>query len=281
MATKSVVVPSNLGPEFLIGTETPNKITVGVATPLKKDATGKLTVDLTALAATTTNTAALTGSSLTSTVNGIAATTDLTPAIKAAETTTVLSYAAATGILSYTDEDGVVTAIDLPMENVLTAPTYNAGTNVLTFTKPDGSTILIDLTDLMDIYSLTAGNGITVTGNGSTATPWVVAAKVDPAVDNALTVSATGLKVVVPAPTNTLTSTVNTLTSTVTGIAATAPIINSNVLAAGATAGTIKATVNGVASNDLNIGAIVRPLADIEVQDAFGVTQYYAFSTNV
>jgi hypothetical protein len=226
MAVKQVL-PANLGPEFLIGTETPNKITVAVASPLKKDATGQLTIDPAALAAlisaaeTTTvlSYASATGILSYLDEDGGIATVNLVSVVQAVETTTTLAYAPTTGILSYTNEDGMVNAIDLPLENVLTSPNYDAVTNKLSFKKPDNSILEINLTDLFDIYALTAGNGIAVTGNGSTVTPWVVAAKVDPAPGNALVSTPTGLMV-------------------------------------------------------------TKSLPNVEVQDAFGITQYYAFSTN-
>jgi hypothetical protein len=287
MATNSAVFIQNLGPEFQLGTSIANKVTINVTSPgsmLKRDAAGAIAVDTAALAGSTTNTLALAGALLTSTVNGIAATQNLTAAVKAAETLTSLSYVAATGVISYKDELGATTTIDLPMESVFQSVAFDAATNKLTFTLVGGSTSEVDLADLVDAYTLNAGDGLTVTGNGSTATPWVASAKLDPLAGNLLTVSAAGLLVDpsnFPATTNTLVSAANTLTSTVDGVVATAPIVNTNVLAAGTAAGSIKSTVNGVGSNDLDLGAVVRPLANVEVQDAFGVPQYYAFSTNV
>lgn len=290
MPTLKSVFVQNLGPEFLLGTATPNKITLNVVGPiLKRDpSTGAISVDTAALAASTTNTLSLAGALLTNTTNGIAATQDLTAAIKAAETLTSLSYVAATGVISYKDEKGITTTIDLPMESVFQSVAFDSATNKLTFTLVGGGTSVVDLATLVDAYKLNAGNGVAVAGNGSTATPWIVSVLKDPAASNLLTVSPAGVMVdkaavlaAVGPTTNTLTSAANTMTNVTNGISASAPIVNSNVLAAGTAAGSIKSTVNGIASADFNIGAVVRPLADVVVQDAFGVVQYHAFSTNV
>jgi hypothetical protein len=284
MPTLKVVSPLNLGPEFKLGTELATKITIGVQAPLKKNAAGDLQLDTAALFASTTNTLALAGALLTNTTNGIPAVQDLTAAIKAAETVCSLNYVDATGVLTFVDEKGVSKFIDLPMESVFKTVAFNSATKQMTFTLVSGATSVVDLATIVSTYALTAGNGIDVTGNGSTATPWVVAAKVDPIAGNPLSVTAAGLKVTLPAAaatTNTLASAVNTMTNTTNGISATAPIVNSNTFVVGPTVGTLVSTVNGIAAPALNIGPAIRPLADVIVQDAFGVVQYYAFSTNV
>jgi hypothetical protein len=275
MANQFVIAP-NLGPEFELGATVANKITMKVdGTTIVRDAvTGELSIEPTVL--DTTNALSATGAVLTSTVNGEIATIDLTPAIAAAETLTTLGYNGATGDLTYVDEDGVTTTITLPLENFLSAAVYDSGSNTLTLTLTDGSTFPVDLSDLVEVYSLTGGNTTTVSGDGSTLTPWEIEAKIDPAPGNQLTASPTGLFVAAtPATTNTLVNDgTNTLTSTVDGVADSASIINTVTLAAGATAGTLVASVNTLNSAEF---ALV-DAADYDIQDAFGVPLAKAFA---
>lgn len=89
-----------------------------------------------------------TGTQLASTIS------DLTARIKTDETTTSLSFSANT--LSYTDEDGVVTNIDLTTflddTNLarITSGTLDGVTGIATFTRDDSSTFTVDFSDLND-----------------------------------------------------------------------------------------------------------------------------------
>ena len=79
---------------------------------------------------------------------------DLSTAITSGETTTTLSLAANT--LTYTDEDGIVTNLDLSVylddTNLarLVSGTLNSVTGVVTFTRDDSTTFTIDMSDLLD-----------------------------------------------------------------------------------------------------------------------------------
>lgn len=253
------VLTTNLRSEdFSIGTEFANEISVLLGAGFVRNATtGKWELDPAAIA--TTNALAATGTTITSTVNGVDAALDIEPAVDAATPDLVkdLTFDAATGIWTITKNDGSSSTVSSPVEQFLSSSSYDAATSTLTLSMADGTDVDVDLSGLVDAYTLTAGDGVDVTGDGSSATPWVVAAKVDPAAINALTNGPAGL------------------------LLDPADIPTTNTLAAGATAGTIKSTVNGVDSNDLDLGAIVRPLADLEMQDAFGVTIGYAYTTNV
>jgi hypothetical protein len=269
------VIQENLGPEFELGTTVANKMTIRVdGTTILRDAvTGELSVAPGAIS--TTNALSLAGALLTSTVNGEAATQDLTAAIQAAETVTTLGYNGATGDLTYVDEDGVTTTITLPLENFLSAASYDSGTNILTLTLTDGTTFPVNLADLIDTFALSGGDTTTVSGDGSTGSPWVVEAKIDPAPGNQLTASPTGLFVAeTPATTNTLVNDgTNTLTSTVDGVADSADIVNTVVLAAGTPAGNLDTTVNGVTGTIAMVDT-----TDYEIQDLFGVPLARAYS---
>lgn len=129
---------------------------------------------------------------------------DLASAITACETTTGLAYNGTTGVLTYTDEDGGATNINLPLESFLDTAAFNAATQILTLTfntQSGLSDINVDLSTLVDTYALTVTDSndidFTLTGDGSTGTPWNVTASaiLDPDVDNILTSSATGLMV--------------------------------------------------------------------------------------
>lgn len=92
-----------------------------------------------------------------------AAINDIVAFIQANETTTSLAYNGTTGNLTYTDEDGVVTTLNVGVENFLSAASYDAPTNVLTLTLANGMTFPIDLTDLVDPVSVAAS----ITGGAS------------------------------------------------------------------------------------------------------------------
>lgn len=242
------VLVGNLGPEFLIGAEIPSKITIDEAKLTKL--TNTLTAD------------PLTGK-ITSTVNGgTPAVLDLTPLIKAAETKTTIGYNAATKKITYTGEDGVPAVMDLSglaMDIFMNAGSYDASAMALTLKDNDATTpdVVINLADLKKV-AIANSPSITLSGTGETASPLTAAVKISATAGNSLSQNADGLFVTVPAPTPTTVA-----------------------MAAGTAPGTIKTTVNGVASADFNIGPSVRQLCDLVMQDAFGVTFGYAFTTNV
>lgn len=88
------------------------------------------------------------------------------------ETTTSLSLAS--NILSYTDEDGVVTNIDLSLylddTNLarIVSGTLNPTTGIVTFTRDDSSTFTIDFSPLLDNQDASEV-GVTPTGNLSSS----------------------------------------------------------------------------------------------------------------
>lgn len=93
---------------------------------------------------------------------------DFTAAVQAAETTTSLVLVG--NILTYTDEDGVVTNIDLSLylddTNLarIVSGTLNPTTGFVTFTRDDSSTFTIDFSPLLDNQSA-AEVPVTPTGN--------------------------------------------------------------------------------------------------------------------
>lgn len=296
----NVVVVGNLGAEFDIGVLEANKIHVRPGPGIVH---GPAFVDLradipTILAASTNALSTPGGANLTSTVNGVASTLDLTPLIQASETTTTLAYNGLTGDLTYTDEDGVATVINLPVENFLASAAYNSTTNTLTLTLVDGSTVAVDLTDIIGTGSLTSTTDVLTVTGGTNATVANVSIAVSDMVgatgavngvhglapapaagdqDKVLTGDGTWRTVasLLPATTNTLVFTApNTLTSTVNGVAASAsPVATVATSVAGTS---LTATVNGVASAPTDLLPVITAALTIDVQDAFGVHQFYA-----
>jgi hypothetical protein len=193
------------------------------------DETGQATT-FTLGSGSTTNVLAGTGTSLTSTVSGVASTLNIEPLVDASTTDLVksLAYEGSTGIWTITKNNGDTSIVSSPIDRVLDSSDFDPATNILTLEMTDGSSLAVDLADLVDAYVLASSDTTTVSGDGSTATPWRVGVRIDPDTGNLLTASPAGLTV-----------------------------------------------------SSANLGAVVRPLADVEVQNAFGVTQYYAFSTDV
>lgn len=112
-----------------------------------------------------------TGTQLSSTIS------DFTTAVQAAETTTSLSLAS--NILTFTDENGIVTNIDLSLylddTNLarITSGVLNPTTGVVTFTRDDSSTFTIDMSSLLDDQN---ASEVPVTPTGNLASTDVQAA---------------------------------------------------------------------------------------------------------
>jgi len=68
----------------------------------------------------------------------------------------MMSYNGTTGELTLTDQNGVETTVNLPLEQFLSQASYNNTTNVLTLTMSDNTTFDVDLSDLVDA-SVTPG----------------------------------------------------------------------------------------------------------------------------
>ena len=62
----------------------------------------------------------------------------------------MMSYNSTTGELTLTDQNGVETTVNLPLEQFLSQAVYDADTNVLTLTMSDNTTFDVDLSDLVD-----------------------------------------------------------------------------------------------------------------------------------
>lgn len=138
MTVNNVVFTDNLGPEFEIGTNVTNLITIDVdGTTVVRDATtGELSSPV-----------------------------------------TTLGYNAATSQLSYLDEAGNTTTIDLSAlttDIYVNGANFNAATSVLTLTDNDAGTgdVTIDLSALLGV-STDAGNVLT---NGTDGKPLLTSA---------------------------------------------------------------------------------------------------------
>lgn len=280
MTTLHVLVP-NLGPEFLIGTETANKITVAVdgTTIIKDPVTGELSVDPAQLMVASD--ASINGDGSAASPLSVAYSADANNGASAGSDGGVFANQLISGALNaagdtleFTMADGTIVSVDataLTADVRLTAGVYNAATESLDLTVSDGttsSTVSIPVAALLPVTT-----DDTIDGDGA-ATPLSVTPSTD--AGNQLTLGTDG-KLHVPAAaatTNTLVNDgTNTLTSTVNGVAASADIVNTNMLAAGATAGTLVSTVNGVASAEFAL----KDAADVILCDAFGVPIASAF----
>lgn len=152
-----------------------------------------LVLDTTSTPSTITNT--VTGHLILTHDNGDGTSTDVN------ETITSVTYNGTTGELTYKDETGADNVITLPLENFLSTASFDPTTNELTLTLSDNSTFTVDLAELMDTYELVTTNTDSVTttlsGNGSTATPWDVSSNVniDPSATNIATITSGGLLV--------------------------------------------------------------------------------------
>lgn len=191
-----VITPGNLGNEFDLGVIEANKIHVKLDGTLQRNVgTGEIGLN----PASTTNVLGAVAPNLSSTVNGVVATVDLTALVQATETLTSISYNALTKVLTYTDEDGVVQALDLSTlatDIYVNGGNYNAATGVLTLTDNDGGTgdVTINLQDLKIVVTAPS-NSIAFTGTGEASSALVANLVVDPMAGNLLAVTATGAAV--------------------------------------------------------------------------------------
>lgn len=256
----NVVTNTNLGNEFDLGVIETNKIHVKIdgTTIVRNAGTGELS----AVTPATTNDLSLIGTNLTSTVNGVADTQDLLTAIQDGETLTVLAAGAtAAAALTYTDEDGVATTYDLTKVikdgETTTILAYNPATTTLSYTDEDGGVTSVDLSALAADIFVNGGSFnpatliLTLTDNDG-ATPDV-------------TVDLSQLQV--------------TVTNNGDGTYTLAQAGSSTVI-------DTRDGVSADAGNLLTVGTDLKPLLDpanitalatVDVQDAFGVHQFYAF----
>lgn len=245
---KQVVVPSNLGSEFALGTEVPNKITIRVSS----DAGNLLT------------------NGADDRANLVQA--SLAGAVAALETKTTLTYDAATSIITYTGETGVPSTIDLSAflaDVSVSGGAYDPATQVLTLTQDDGGpSITINLQELKQVTSANSST-VTITGNGENATPLTAAVNVSAAAGNQVSVVADGLFVPAPASAPTYGDTASVDLELAAGV------VTANVKVS-ATAG------NQLTENADGMYVAPRgPIAlDLEIQDAFGTVIGYASTTN-
>lgn len=119
--------------------------------------------------------------------------------VKAFETSTTLAYNATTKIITHTNEKGIVSSIDLSalaIDVFVNGATYNASTMVLTLSDNSGTSpdISINLSELKRVATSNS-NSVTWSGTGESSSPLVATFKVDPSVDNLITVSAAGVLV--------------------------------------------------------------------------------------
>ena len=119
--------------------------------------------------------------------------------VKAFETTTTLAYNSTTKVITYTNEDGAVVNIDLStlaVDVFVNGATYDAGTMILTLTDNSGTTpdVTINLSELKKVAT-SPSNSVTWTGTGEAASPLVANIKLDPSLNNLVTVSAAGVMV--------------------------------------------------------------------------------------
>lgn len=282
MATVLSVTVPDLGPEFLIGTETPNKITLAVdgTTIIKDPVTGELSVDASVLMLASDN--SLNGDGSAANPLSVNYSADANNGASAGTDGGVFSDKLVSGVLNaagdtleFTMASGDVVSVDataLAADLRLVSGVYNAATESLDLTVSDGTNSNIISIPVAALLPVTSDD--TLTGDGA-ATPLGVNFSAD-AGNQAQVGSDGGVFVpAAPATTNTLVNDgTNQLTSTVNGVASAADIINTNTLAAGATPGTIVSTVNGVASAEFAVG----DAADVTVCNAFGTDIFKAFS---
>jgi hypothetical protein len=124
---------------------------------------------------------------------------DLSALVKQLETLTVLAYDPATKKVSYTDEDEVVTELDLSelaKDTFIETVTYDPTASALTLTYNDAAIpdILVDLKDLKQVVTEDSDT-VEFSGTGETATPLTASVKIDPVVENLLTATTDGLLV--------------------------------------------------------------------------------------
>ena len=93
------------------------------------------------------------------------------------ETTTKITPVVLTGniIANYLNEEGLQENI----QETLTSLSYDPATSTLSYSSEDGTVSPFDLTGLKSV--VTAGTNVTVTGNGETATPYIINSPVETA----------------------------------------------------------------------------------------------------
>ena len=278
----NVIIVENLGNEFDLGNIEAGKIHLLTdGSIVRNTTTGELSVDVSALGIT--NTLSLAGTTLISTVNGTVANQDLLSAIQTGETVTALSYNATTTELSYTDEDGVVSTIDLSAlttDIYVDGATFNAGTSVLTLTDNDGGTgdIVIDLSAFVVSITDNGDGTYDIVQNGATVGTIDTKDGVSADAGQALTLGSDGLPYL-DAASLASDSVVDNGDGTFTHTAVDGTVVTFDAkLGVSADAGNL--LVNGSDVLPFVDASAIRTLADVEVQDAFGVTLYYSFSTN-
>lgn len=174
-----VVVPTDLGPTIKPAGISANKYDVNIDNDTLKQNAGVISVN-------------------TSTTLGTKSAA-LEAMVQAFETTTTLAYNSTTKVISYTNEDGTIVTIDLSslaVDVFVNGATYDAATMVLTLSDNSGTTpnITINLSELKKVAT-SGSNSVTWTGTGETASPLVASIKLDPSLNNLITVSAAGVMV--------------------------------------------------------------------------------------
>lgn len=96
------------------------------------------------------------------------------------------------GKLTLTTNGGVPIEINLPVEQFLAAAAYDADTHILTLTMTDDSTFDVNLGDLIDVYTGSANNAISVTITGGVVSAEL---KVSVIADNLIQVKSDGIYV--------------------------------------------------------------------------------------
>ena len=99
--------------------------------------------------------------------------------------------------VTYTHADGSTKVISMAALDVYldaAASTWDATTNVITLKQKNGGADVVFNLDDLQKSTVTAGAGVTLSGDGSDANPLKADAVIDPASSTALSVSAAGLK---------------------------------------------------------------------------------------
>lgn len=177
------------------------------------------------------------------------------------------------GVYAYTNEAGIVTNLNIPADKFLANASYNSATQILVLTMTDTSVINVPLADLIPV-AVTSSSSINVTGNGTSATPLTATAKLSATAGNQLVVNPDGL--FVPAPgafSETSLTTTDSATIDFTESGVNGHNLTGNVKLDATAGNLLTATATGLQVTP----AAVAALATVDVQDAFGVHQFYAF----
>lgn len=277
----NVVLVQNLGNEFDLGNIETGKIHLLTdGSIVRNPTTGELSVDVGVLGIT--NTLSLAGTSLTSNVNGTVANQDLLAAIQAGETVTSLSVDNVAHTITYTREDGTTDVIDLAAattEIYVDGGSFDATTGVLTLTDNDGASpdVVIDLSGYAVTVVDNADGTYDVNQNGASVGTIDLAPSTD--AGNLITQGTDG-RVFIDASAIGTDTFVDNGDGTVTHNALDGTAVTFDAkLGVSADAGNL--LVDGTDVLPFVDAGTIRALADIEIQDAFGSTLYYAYSTNV